>query len=246
MASPHVAGVAALYLQGNPGASPATVQNGIVSTATSGRLTGIGTGSPNLLLYSLLSGGGGGCTFSISPTSANYSSSGGSGSVSVSTQAGCAWTASSNASWLTITAGASGNGSGTVNYSVASNGGASRTGSLTIAGQPFTVTQSGSGGGCVTYTGSLSGTGASQYQPNGSYYFSSVSGSHTGALVGPAGTDFDLYLQKWNGFSWSTVAQSLGTTSVENITYNGTSGYYRWRVYAYSGSGSYSLCIAHP
>jgi subtilisin family serine protease len=54
MASPHVAGVAALYLQRFPGASPATVRNAIVGAATSGRLSNIGTGSPNLLLYSLL------------------------------------------------------------------------------------------------------------------------------------------------------------------------------------------------
>jgi hypothetical protein len=59
MSSPHVAGVAALYLGDNPGASPNAVANGILSTATSGRLTGIGSGSPNLLVYSLLSGGGG-------------------------------------------------------------------------------------------------------------------------------------------------------------------------------------------
>jgi len=58
MASPHVAGVAALYLQGNPGASAATVNNAITSTATTGQLTSIGTGSPNRLLYSLLTTGG--------------------------------------------------------------------------------------------------------------------------------------------------------------------------------------------
>jgi len=53
MASPHVAGVAALLLEGNPGASPAAVASGINSAATLGRLTSIGTGSPNKLLYSL-------------------------------------------------------------------------------------------------------------------------------------------------------------------------------------------------
>ncbi|MFP5336347.1 MAG: S8 family peptidase [Actinomycetes bacterium] len=62
MASPHVAGVAALYLQGNPSASPSTVSGAITGTATSGRLTGIGSGSPNLLVYSQLTGGGGGST----------------------------------------------------------------------------------------------------------------------------------------------------------------------------------------
>jgi subtilisin family serine protease len=60
MASPHVAGVAALYLQGNPSATPATVSSAITSTASAGKVTSAGTGSPNLLLYSLLTTGGGG------------------------------------------------------------------------------------------------------------------------------------------------------------------------------------------
>jgi subtilisin family serine protease len=57
MATPHVAGVAALYLQGDPTASAATVGSAIINGTTSGVVTGAGTGSPNRLLYSLLSGG---------------------------------------------------------------------------------------------------------------------------------------------------------------------------------------------
>jgi subtilisin family serine protease len=53
MASPHVAGVAALYLQGSPSAAPATVASAIISNATTGVVTGAGTGSPNRLLYSV-------------------------------------------------------------------------------------------------------------------------------------------------------------------------------------------------
>ncbi|HEY7786504.1 MAG TPA: S8 family peptidase [Pyrinomonadaceae bacterium] len=52
MASPHVAGVAALYKQANPSASPTTIRNAIVNNATTNRLSGVGTGSPNRLLYS--------------------------------------------------------------------------------------------------------------------------------------------------------------------------------------------------
>jgi aqualysin 1 len=53
MASPHVAGVAALYLQANPTASPSTVNNAIVDGATTGVISGT-NGSPNRLLYSRL------------------------------------------------------------------------------------------------------------------------------------------------------------------------------------------------
>ena len=168
MATPHVVGVAALYLQNNPSASPTTVRDQIVNTATTSHLTGIGTGSPNRLLYSLLTTGGGGGVPSA-----------------------CA--------------------------------------------------------GGTLYTGSLSGTGSSNYQPNGSYYFSSVSGTHKGCLVGPtSGADFDLYLLKWNGSSWVTVASSTSATASETISYSGTSGYYMWQVYSYSGSGSYNFWTLHP
>jgi subtilisin family serine protease len=53
MASPHVAGVAALYKGANPSASAATVRNAIVNGATTGVVGNAGTGSPNRLLYSL-------------------------------------------------------------------------------------------------------------------------------------------------------------------------------------------------
>jgi Zn-dependent metalloprotease len=104
----------------------------------------------------------------------------------------------------------------------------------------------GGGGGCTSASGTLSGTGANSYQPSSSGYVSSVSGAHTAALTGPSGTDFDLYLQKWNGSSWAQVASSLGSTSTENINYSGTAGTYRWRVYSYTGSGTYNICTTKP
>jgi subtilisin family serine protease len=94
------------------------------------------------------------CVYSIAPTSANYTSAGGTGSVNVTAGAGCAWTAVSNDAWITITSGASGSGNGAVNYSVAVNSGAARNGAMTIAGLTFTVMQS----SATTNTGWLSPT----------------------------------------------------------------------------------------
>ncbi|MFI1185333.1 S8 family peptidase [Streptomyces californicus] len=51
MASPHVAGAAAVYLADNPGSSPAQVSAGLVAAATPNVVTNPGTGSPNRLLY---------------------------------------------------------------------------------------------------------------------------------------------------------------------------------------------------
>ena len=82
------------------------------------------------------------CTFTISPTSNSIPAAGASNQqINVSTQNGCAWTAESNAGWLTVTGGATGSGSGTVTYSAVANSGAQRTGTITVAGQTFTVTQ---------------------------------------------------------------------------------------------------------
>jgi subtilisin family serine protease len=51
MASPHVAGAAALYLEGHPFDSPATVRSALTAAATQGQITSLGTGSPNLLVF---------------------------------------------------------------------------------------------------------------------------------------------------------------------------------------------------
>ena len=51
MAPPHVAGVAALYLQNNRAASPATVRNAIVNAASLNQLSGLPIGTPNRLLF---------------------------------------------------------------------------------------------------------------------------------------------------------------------------------------------------
>ena len=51
MASPHVAGVAALYLAYYPTATPATVSSWIITNATTGVITGNPAGTPNRLLF---------------------------------------------------------------------------------------------------------------------------------------------------------------------------------------------------
>ena len=169
MASPHVAGAAAVYLEANPGATPAQVASALSAAATTGKVTSPGSGSPNRLLYSAPPGGGG-------------------------------------------------------------------------TNPPPTDT---CGPGTITDTGSLTGTGSVAYAPSGGSYTTTVSGVHRGCFGG-TGTDFDLYLQKRSGSSWVTVAGSEGSNSTESITYSGTAGTYRWRVYAYRGGGSFTLDWSKP
>ena len=84
------------------------------------------------------------CTYAISPASATYPRDGGGGSVGVTAAPGCGWTAASNVSWITISAGSTGNGNGTVTYAVAPYTGhpKNRSGAATIAGNTFSVKQS--------------------------------------------------------------------------------------------------------
>jgi Bacterial Ig domain len=99
--------------------------------------------------------------------------------------------------------------------------------------------------GYTLYTGNLS-QGNDAYEPNNTYYHTSVTGYNNGKLYGPAGADFDLYLYKWNGSRWAVVASSTTTSNNESISYYGTSGYYEWDIYAYSGSGNFQFCLQHP
>lgn len=82
------------------------------------------------------------CAYSISPRSAVFNASGGTGNISITTGAGCAWEAVSSASWITITSNCCAIASGHVTYVVAPNAsGSGRTGAITVAGKTFNVKQ---------------------------------------------------------------------------------------------------------
>ena len=85
------------------------------------------------------------CSFAISPASQSLGVTGGSGTVAMSTQPSCRWTATSNAAWITVTSGGNGTGNGTVGFSVGANTGAARTGTVSIGGRTFTISQAAPG-----------------------------------------------------------------------------------------------------
>jgi hypothetical protein len=98
-------------------------------------------GSPN--------GPGPVCSYAIAPATQNIGADGGTGRVTVTAGAGCAWTAASAVPWLSITAGATGTGTGSVVYTAIANAGTDhRTATLTIATEAHTVTQQGRPAGC--------------------------------------------------------------------------------------------------
>ena len=133
-------------------------------------------------------------------------------------------------------------GSFTVTLTVMDNDGATDSTSQTVdvtsgGGAPCT--------GCDTRSGTLSGSGDWDAQPDGTW-FQSGGGTFEAWLEGPSSADFDLELRKWNGSGWSVVASSLGSTSSEQITYQGSSGFYYWRIESWSGSGAYDFWFINP
>ena len=81
------------------------------------------------------------CTYSLSPPSTNVGATGGFSSFSITAPAGCTWTSTSNAPWVTITGGSSGTGNGTISYSWLTNSGPARSATITSGGQTFTIDQ---------------------------------------------------------------------------------------------------------
>jgi hypothetical protein len=84
---------------------------------------------------------GSSCSYLLSSYSETFAAPTTSDSVSLTTQAGCAWAATSNVAWVTVTM-PSGTGSKSVSFKVSQNPKKiSRTGILTIAGLQFVITQ---------------------------------------------------------------------------------------------------------
>jgi hypothetical protein len=84
------------------------------------------------------------CTLELDPASADALASGSDGRIRVATSATCSWTAVSQSSWMTISAGDAGKGNGEVRYHAAANSTEqSRTGSIAIGDRSFIVRQGG-------------------------------------------------------------------------------------------------------
>jgi hypothetical protein len=158
-----------------------------------------------------------GASFSFNPTSTSIPASGGAGTVVLTVSpSGTVWGATSNASWLTITSGASGTGSGSISYSATNNSSSgSRSAKISVGQSVFSVTQSGlpctytvsaasfsfgpgAGNGVIPYTVSPTDCGVQWSWDN----------SWLNATQGSSGLNF-------------TVAPNTGTARVGHITISG-------------------------
>ncbi|MCF8298474.1 MAG: C10 family peptidase [Saprospiraceae bacterium] len=109
-----------------------TAQRNCVITVESETYTVVQTGAP--------------CTYTLSPTSQNFTFAGGNSFFNVQTLTGCTWTATESCSWVSITSGSSGSGNGVVNFSIDPNTSSSqRSCSIDVQGQSFSITQDAGG-----------------------------------------------------------------------------------------------------
>ena len=164
---PASGGTGSLTVTAGTGCSWSAVSNASWAAITTGA-TGIGSGSVSftaaanpsplprsgtitvtgsagfVLTFAINEAGATSCTFALSPTSYFAVSDGDAATVSVTTQPGCVWTATSNRAWIQITTGGSGTGSGTFSFTVDPNSRTrSRSGAITVADQLFNLTQDG-------------------------------------------------------------------------------------------------------
>lgn len=153
--APHVAGAAALYLQANPAATPAQVSQAILSTATTGALSQLGAGSPNVLLYT---GALAGSIVAPAPAPAPTPAP---APAPAATPPTASFTTSCSRSACTVDASASSSGSRIVGYAWSFGDGVSASGSMATAAHrysrtgTFTIT--------LTVTDTLALTGSAQH-----------------------------------------------------------------------------------
>lgn len=258
-ASPFAAGVAALYLEANPNASAASVQQAILNNASQNVIRNLPAGTPNRLLFSqiarantpnrnpnasfIATPNAGNAPLTVqfdassssdpdgNPLQYNWFFGDGTSAQGVRVQ----HTFNQAASYNVTLQVSDGQLMGQKSQSVLvyqSNGNSNST-----AGNPCPS--------CQEYSGSIAATGQFSFQPNGNYYFAPA-GTQRAFLQAADNVDFELELYAWNNTGWSRVATSTNNGSSEVITYNGNANYYVWRVVSYRGAGNYRLFLDTP
>lgn len=250
MASPHVAGAAALILSQNAAATPQYITDELLKNAVAGVLTEVDALSPNLLLqvaqgeasdYSPVAA----FSYSCNELSCSFDASASSddkGIVQYSWDFGDGGAATGVTASHSYTA----YGDVTVSLTVTDTGGqqTSRSEVLSLLDPNYSPCPE-----CQQTSGTLSGTNDSGYSPS-SDGFDSAGGEFYALLEGPENADFDLFLEKLKRgtlvSNWRSVASGEGSSSNEEVSYSGEAGTYRWRVKSENGGGDYTLYTDNP
>jgi subtilisin-like proprotein convertase family protein len=145
-AAPHAAAIMALFKSQNPGFTQSQLRSLLLSTALDIEAPGVDRDSGVGIVMAAPPQPG--CSFTLSPPTANLPAAGGASAFTVGTSTGtCNWAVWSNVSWITLTGSGVGTGAATPGYTVATNRGPARSGTIMIqGGQTVTVSQAGTAG----------------------------------------------------------------------------------------------------
>jgi hypothetical protein len=157
------------------------------------------------------------CTFSVAPLQVSVPAIAGTGVITVTTAATCAWTAASDTPWLTVVSVSTGSGNGVVAYAFAATSvTTARTATLTVAGQRVAFTQA---------------AAPPPPPPPCTYSISPAS-----ATVGPAATTLTIAVTTQAGCQWTEVQQDPWLEKGNPSSGTG-SGNARVDVQSYKGNG---------
>ncbi len=155
----------------------------------------------------------------LSPASQSFGYAGGSGSMTLSAGASCAWTVSGVPQWVTLAV-SSGTGSASISYTVATNPGAARSATMSIAGRNITVSQAANA--CVP---------APTISP-ASRSFTVNGGTSTVAITAPVGCAWTV-----TGVpSWITMTQSGSGNATLSVTAAANAGAERSATFSVAGN----------
>jgi hypothetical protein len=182
----------------------------------------------------------GGCSYTLTPTSENFTAAGGSGSISVTTTSTCTWMASTAETWIHLTScvatktnapiACTATGSGTVAYTVDANPGAARSGTITIEGETFTVNQDAAPVCTPPTTPTISGS------------TSVVAGDGDSDADTLVGYTYSVPPQSGASYTWSvsagaTIWAGQGTTAIQ-VVFDQSAGPFTVSVTIDNGCGS--------
>jgi hypothetical protein len=155
------------------------------------------------------------CSYEIDPGSASIDSDGGTGSIAVRALPHCPWTAASTEPWLQVTAGQTGAGDGTVNYTVGRNPDPTpRQASIQVADRTFGLMQQGDADACSYAVAPV------MFTPCMSW---------SGELTSLVTTQDGCSWEATSGVPWITITRGASGTGSGIVGFSGSDNYDRPR-----------------
>jgi len=246
MSSPHVAGVAALYLAANPSATPSAVASALTSNATANVITSIPSGTPNRLIYSIFGA-------PPPPPAAPVLASPADAATGVAVPAALSWNASTGATSYTVQVSAN-SGFTTFAYNQSVTTTSASVGGLASSTVYYWRVNASNGGGTSAFSAVRSFTTAAGPPPPAPPpvpVLSSPANAATNVAIPAAlswaassgATSYTVQVSANSGFTTFVYNQSVTTTST-SVSGLANSTVYYWRVSASNTGGSSAFSAA--